>query len=79
LSSNFQGIPERQTIDAAHDHHRQAIRQGNFGNVKDHIAVIRRFNDGYHDRCRSLIWTKDVDTIIAKAKRSPKTKDGAVI
>jgi hypothetical protein len=58
---------------------RQAIRQGSFGNVTDHIAVIRCFNDGYNDRCQSLIWPADVDAIIAKAKRSLKTKAGTVM
>ena len=58
---------------------RQAIRQGSFGNVADHIAVIRCFNDGYNDRCQSLIWPADVDVIIAKAKRSLKTKGGTVM
>ncbi len=54
---------------------RQAIRRGSFTSVKDLIAAIRAFIDGYNDRCQPFIWTKDADTILAKAKRSPKTKD----
>ena len=57
---------------------RQAIRRGSFGSVKDLTAAIRAFIDGYNDRCQPFTWTKDADTILAKAKRSPKTKDAAV-
>jgi hypothetical protein len=27
------------------------------------------------NRCQPFAWTKDADTILAKAQRSPKTKD----
>jgi transposase len=57
---------------------RQAIRRGSFSSVKDLIDTIRRFIDGYNDRCQPFTWTKDADTILAKAKRSPKTKDEAL-
>jgi hypothetical protein len=39
------------------------------------IDTIRRFIDNYDDRCQPFTWTKDTDTILAKAQRSPKTKD----
>jgi DDE superfamily endonuclease len=57
---------------------RQAIRRGSFSSVKDLIDTIRRFIDGYNDRCQPFTWTKDAETILAKAKRSPKIKDEAL-
>ena len=54
---------------------RQAIRRGSFTSVKDLIATIRAFIDGWNDRCHPFAWTMDADTILTKAKRSPKTKD----
>jgi hypothetical protein len=56
----------------------QAIRRDSFTSVKDLIAAIRRFVDDWDDRCRPFTWTKDADAILPKAKRSPKTKDGAL-
>jgi transposase len=55
---------------------RQAIRRGTFTSVKDLIPAIHNFIDGWNDRCRPFTWTKDPDTILAKA--SPKTKDNAL-
>jgi transposase len=55
---------------------RQAIRRGSFTSVKDLIDTIHRFIDSYNDRCQPFTWTKDADTILAKAQRSPKTKEG---
>jgi transposase len=57
---------------------RQAIRRGSFTSVQDLIDTIRRFIDNYNDRCQPFIWTKDTDTILTKAQRSPKTKDSAL-
>jgi transposase/transposase-like protein len=48
---------------------RQAIRRGTFTSVKDLIAAIRRFIDGWNERCEPFIWTKPADEILAKAKR----------
>jgi transposase len=50
---------------------RQAIRRGSFGSVRDLIEAIKRFIDGWNDRCEPFGWTKDADTIIAKAHRKP--------
>ena len=55
---------------------RQAIRRGSFTSVQDLIDTIRRFIDSYNDRCQPFTWTKDADTILAKAQRSRKTKNG---
>lgn len=47
---------------------RQAIRRGTFRSVKDLIAAIRRFIDGWNERCQPFVWTKGADEILAKAK-----------
>jgi hypothetical protein len=46
---------------------RQALRRGNFPTVADLIAAIQRCIDAWNDRCTPFAWTKDPDTIIAKA------------
>jgi transposase len=48
---------------------RQAIRRGTFGSVRDLIEAITAFIDGWNERCQPFVWTKDADTIIAKAHR----------
>jgi transposase len=40
---------------------RQAIRRGTFTSVKDLIAAIGNFIDGWNDRCKPFQWTKDAD------------------
>ncbi len=50
---------------------RQAIRRGSFGSVRDLIEAITGFIDGWNERCQPFAWTKDADTIIAKAHRKP--------
>jgi transposase len=47
---------------------RQAIRRGTFGSVKDLVAAIRRFIDGWNDRCEPFAWTKTADEILDHAK-----------
>jgi transposase len=59
---------------------RQALRRGNFPTVADLIAAIGRFIDAWNDRCAPFTWTKDPDTIIAKAtnprqRKTPTTSD----
>jgi transposase len=53
---------------------RQALRRGDFPTVADLIAAIQRFIDAWNDRCASFTWTKDPDTIIAKATRPRNRK-----
>ncbi|MDT7641703.1 MAG: hypothetical protein QOC83_5991 [Pseudonocardiales bacterium] len=48
---------------------RQAIRRGTYGSVRELIEAITRFIDGWNERCQPFVWTKDADTIIAKAHR----------
>ena len=50
---------------------RQAIRRGSFDNVKQLVAAIRAFIDGYNNRCRPFIWTKTADDILPRATRQP--------
>src|SRR5215213_981862 len=46
---------------------RQALRRGSFPTVADLIGAIERFITAWNDRCRPFTWTKDPDTVIAKA------------
>ncbi len=48
---------------------KQAIRRGTFRSVRDLRSAIRIFIDGWNDRCQPFVWTRDADTILAKAKR----------
>jgi transposase len=50
---------------------RQAIRCGTFSSVRDLKDAITAFINGWNDRCQPFTWTKDADTIIAKANRKP--------
>ena len=50
---------------------RQAIRRGSFDNVRQLVAAIRAFIDGYNQRCRPFIWTKTADEILPRATRQP--------
>ncbi|HEY1973582.1 MAG TPA: IS630 family transposase [Pseudonocardia sp.] len=57
---------------------RQAIRRGSFGSLRELTDTIGRFIDAWNEDCEPFIWTKDADSILAKARRSPKTQDGAL-
>ena len=48
---------------------RQAIRRGTFTSVKDLIAAIETFIDGWNERCQPFVWTKTADEIIPRATR----------
>ena len=48
---------------------RQAIRRGSFPSVPDLVAAIRRFVDGWNQRCQPFVWVKDADDIMIKATR----------
>ena len=43
---------------------RQAIRRGSFGSVKDLIAAIGTFIDGWNERCHPFVWTKPADELL---------------
>ena len=49
---------------------RQAIRRGSFDSVKQLVAAIRAFIDGYNERCRPFAWTKTADKILPRATSS---------
>jgi transposase len=46
---------------------RQAIRRGSFTSVKDLIAAIQTYIDGWNERCRPFTWTRTADQILEKA------------
>jgi len=48
---------------------RQAIRRGSFASVKELVAAISRFIDGWNDRCHPFVWTKPADEILSHARR----------
>jgi hypothetical protein len=40
---------------------RQAIRRGTFTSVRDLTDAIRRYIDGWNERCQPFVWTKTAD------------------
>src|SRR6516225_1345632 len=52
---------------------RQAIRRGSFTSVKDLIAAIENFIDGWNDRCHPFTWTKTADEILPKCRPGKRT------
>ena len=48
---------------------RHAIHRGTFASVKDLTTKIRKFINGWNDRCQPFVWTKTADQILAKANR----------
>ena len=50
---------------------RQSIRRGTFTSVKDLIAAISNFIDGWNERCQPFVWTKTADEILTKTHRQP--------
>ena len=54
---------------------RQAIRRGTFTSVRDLIGAIRRFIDGWNDRCHPFVWTKTPDQILSHVRQRQTTSD----
>jgi transposase len=52
---------------------RQALRRGDFASVQEVVAAIRRFCDGWNQRCRPFTWTKNADQILTKLKRQNRS------
>jgi transposase-like protein/transposase len=48
---------------------RQAIRRGSFDSVKQLVAAIGTFIEGWNDRCHPFTWTKTADEILPHATR----------
>ncbi|TDK84887.1 IS630 family transposase [Mycolicibacterium mucogenicum] len=49
---------------------RQAIRRGSFDSVKELIAAISAFIDGWNNRCHPFVWTKTADEILPHARKA---------
>jgi transposase len=52
---------------------RQAIRRGSFTSVKDLIAAIETFIDGWNERCRPFTWTKTADELLPHCRPGKRT------
>jgi hypothetical protein len=52
------------------DHHPPGDPAGSFPSVADLLAAIRRFVDGWNERCQPFVWVKDADDIMVKAPRN---------
>jgi transposase len=52
---------------------RQAIRRGSFTSVKDLIAAIETFIDGWNERCQPFIWTKTADQLLDHCRPGKRT------
>jgi transposase len=52
---------------------RQAIRRGSFTSVRDLTDAIRRFIDGWNERCQPFTWTKTADEILPHATSGQRT------
>jgi hypothetical protein len=46
-----------------------AIRHGSFDSVKQLVAAIGTFIEGWNDRCHPFTWTKTADEILPHATR----------
>ena len=52
---------------------RQAIRRGSFGSVKELIAAIGTFIDGWNERCHPFVWTKPADDLLDHCRPGQRT------
>jgi transposase len=50
---------------------RQALRRGDFASVEELVMAVRRFCDGWNQRCQPFTWTKDADQILTKLNVDP--------
>jgi hypothetical protein len=48
---------------------RQTIRRGSFDSVKQLVAAISTFINGWNKRCHPFTWTKTADEILPHATR----------
>ncbi|HEX8863173.1 MAG TPA: IS630 family transposase [Actinomycetes bacterium] len=55
---------------------RQAIRRGSFDSVKQLVAKIRTFIDGWNQRCQPFTWTKTPEEILPHATRKRDSDAG---
>ncbi len=47
---------------------RQVIVRGSFPSVSDLVAAIRRFVEGWNERCEPFVWTKTADEILCHTR-----------
>ena len=52
---------------------RQAIRRGSFGSVKELIAAIGTFIDGWNERCHPFVWTKPAEELLDHCRPGQRT------
>lgn len=52
---------------------RQAILRGTYRSVKDLIAAIGTFIDGWNDRCQPFTWTKTADGFLPHCTLGKRT------
>ncbi len=52
---------------------RQAIRRGTFRSVRELTDAIRRFIQGWNDRCQPFIWTKPADDLLEHTHPGKRT------
>jgi hypothetical protein len=55
---------------------RQAIRRGSFDTVKQLVAAVRTFIEGWNDRCHPFSWTKTPEEILPHATRKRDSDAG---
>src|SRR6266536_3347035 len=55
---------------------RQAIRRGSFNSVKQLVAAIATFIEGWNQRCHPFIWTKTADEILPHTTRKRDSDAG---
>jgi transposase len=48
---------------------RQAIRRGSYASVRQLVAAIRTFIDGWNERCHPFTWTKTADEILPHVRK----------
>src|SRR5882724_114109 len=52
---------------------RQAIRRGSYSSVKELIAAIGRYIDGWNERCHPFSWTKPADDLLNHCRPAQRT------
>jgi hypothetical protein len=68
--SNAPGLPDEIFFSIIT---RQAIRRGSFGSVKELIAAIGTFIDGWNERCHPFVWTKPAEELLDHCRPGQRT------
>jgi hypothetical protein len=67
------GIPPLPWTRSSWHHHPPGNFPWQVPGVKDLIAAIRAFIDGWHERCRPATWTKATDDILDHCRSGQMT------